>query len=232
MKQVERPEFKTKAHVVFDDLRQRIASGALIPGERLLLKSIAQEFGCSEIPVREAFRSLAAGGFVELVPHGGAHVSAPNVQDIAELTEIRALLEPEATWLAAQRLDEAALLELDRILIDMAAVASAEHAPAYGALNRRFHDVILSHCPNRRLATTINDIWDRAERGRLVYLKGSNFIADSLAQHTEMVRLIRAGDFAALRELSVRHSQFGLRAVHDLVAWEDQSGARKVGSHR
>jgi DNA-binding GntR family transcriptional regulator len=232
MKQPARYEFKTKAHAVFDDLRQRIAAGALVPGERLLLKSIAQEFGCSEIPVREAFRSLAAGGFVELVPHGGAHVSAPNVNEIAELTEIRALLEPEATCLAAEKLDEAALVELETVLVEMSAVASSEYAPEYGALNRRFHDIILSRCPNRKLAGMINDLWDRAERGRLVYLKGSNFLADSHAQHTEMVQLIRARDFGALRDLSIRHSQFGLQAVRDLAGWEEQIGARRVASRR
>jgi DNA-binding GntR family transcriptional regulator len=225
----ERIEFRTKAHIVFDELRQRISAGALIPGERLLLRSIANEFGCSEIPVREAFRSLAAGGFVQLIPHGGAHVSAPNVTEIAELTQIRALLEPEATWLAAQQLDATAIADLDAILIQMAAVASPEHASEYGALNRRFHDGILSHCSNIKLAVMIGDLWDRAERGRLVYLKGASFIADSLAQHTEMVRLIRTRDFDALRELSIRHSQFGLDAVRDLAGWTEKTAIGKVG---
>jgi DNA-binding GntR family transcriptional regulator len=237
LKQAERqgfktPGFKTKAHVVFDDLRQRIASGALVPGERLLLRSVAEDFGCSEIPVREAFRSLAAGGFVELVPHGGAHVSAPNVKEIAELTQIRALMEPEATYLAAQELDDAALADLDKMLTEMSAIASAEHAQEYGALNRRFHDRILSACPNQKLYSMINDLWDRAERGRLVYLRGTSFIAESLAQHTEMVRLIRARDFDELRELSDRHSQFGLQAVRDLAGWEELPETRKVGSRR
>jgi DNA-binding GntR family transcriptional regulator len=232
VKHPERNGFRTKAQIVFDDLQQRIASGELVPGERLLLKSIAQEFGCSEIPVREAFRSLAAAGFVELVPHGGAHVSAPNVQDIVELTEIRALLEPEATCLAAERLGEAALVELEAVLAQMSALGRAKDAPKYGALNRRFHDIILSGCPNRKLAALINDLWDRAERGRLVYLKGSKFLAESLAQHTEMIRLIRKRDFVALRALSVRHSQFGLQAVRDLAEWQEQRAARKVGTSR
>jgi len=78
----------------------------------------------------------------------------------------------------------------------------------------------------------INDLWDRAERGRLVYLKGSNFLADSHAQHTEMLQLIRARDFGALRDLSIRHSQFGLQAVRDLAGWEEQIGARRVASRR
>jgi DNA-binding GntR family transcriptional regulator len=228
----DRVEFKTKAHIVFDELRRRISSGVLVPGERLLLKSVAGEFGCSEIPVREAFRSLAAGGFVELIPHGGAHVSSPNVSEIAELTQVRALLEPEATYLAAPLMDAAALQELEALLVSMAAVASADQAPEYGALNRRFHDCILAFCPNAKLKAMIADLWDRAERGRLVYLRGTEFIADSMAQHTEMVRLIKARDFTALRELSVRHSQFGLDAVRDLAGWSDKSVIRKVGSIR
>ena len=204
----------------------------MIPGERLLLRTIAQQFSCSEIPVREAFRSLAARGFVELVPHGGAHVSAPNVNEIADLTETRALLEPDATFLAAQLLQDGDLRELDSILVAMVAAANADARAEYGALNRRFHDVILARCPNRKLVEIINDLWDRAERGRLVYLKGQEFIEESLAQHTEIVRLIRARDFAALRGLSVRHSQFRLAAIRELADWEAQAPLRRTGNFR
>ncbi len=232
MKELGRVEHKTKALVVFEDLRRQIASGTLVPGERLLLRSIAQQFSCSEIPVREAFRSLAARGFVELVPHGGAHVSAPKVNEIAELTETRALLEPEATFLAAQLLEDGDLRELDSILVAMAAAAGADARSEYGVLNRRFHDVILARCPNRKLVEIINDLWDRAERGRLVYLKGREFIAESLAQHTEIVRLIRERDFSALRGLSVRHSQFGLAAIRELADWEAQAPLRRAGNLR
>ena len=218
--------------MVFDDLRRQIASGVLVPGERLLLRSIAQQFNCSEIPVREAFRSLAARGFVELVPHGGAHVSAPKVNEIAELTETRALLEPEATFLAAQLIEASDLRELDSLLVAMAAAADANASAEYGTLNRRFHDVILARCPNRKLVEVINDLWDRAERGRLVYLKGPEFIAESLSHHTEMVRLIRDRDFAALRNLSMRHSRFGLSAIRELADWEGPAALRRAGNLR
>eukprot|EP01031_Cornospumella_fuschlensis_P051653 gene51653-63149_t len=93
-------DFQTKTQVIFTELKQRILEGSLTPGERLLLKAVAEEFRCSEIPVREAFRSLEARGFVELIPHSGAYVTSLRVDEIFQYTQIRALLEPEASFLA------------------------------------------------------------------------------------------------------------------------------------
>lgn len=225
-----RAVFKTKSEIIADDLRIRINSGEIAPEQRLLLKDIARDFSCSEIPVRDALRSLAAASLVELVPHGGAYVSRPNVDEIIELTEVRALLEPEATCLSAPHLTPAAIDELDYLLREMATPAARRDPALYGQLNRRFHAVIIGACPNRKLVAMIADVWDRAQRGMLVYKRGDAFIAESLRHHAEFVRLIRAGDLAGLRALSERHSQFGLDAVRELRGWEATSTLKRTAT--
>lgn len=212
-----RVEFRTKAQIVFDELRRRIVAGTLASGERLLLKSVAEEFQCSEIPVREAFRSLAAIGLVDLVPHGGAHVSTLRVEDIIELTEIRALLEPEAVVAALPYIGTKLLAQLDDMQAEMEAVAARDDGVDFGRLNREFHGRIIDHSPNRKLAALINDLWARAERGRVVFRKGAGHLRISLEQHREMLAAMHAGDETELRRIATVHSQFGLAAVRELA---------------
>jgi DNA-binding GntR family transcriptional regulator len=210
-------EFRTKAQIVFDELRRRIVAGTLKPGERMLLKSVAEEFECSEIPVREAFRSLAAIALVDLVPHGGAHVSVLRVEDIIELTEIRALLEPEAVTAALPHIGAQALAQLEELQSEMEAVAARADGVDFGRLNREFYGLIIDHSPNRKLAALINDLWARAERGRVVFRKGSEHLRISLDQHREMLAAIRAGRTSDLMRIATAHSQFGLQAVRQLA---------------
>jgi DNA-binding GntR family transcriptional regulator len=212
-----RPEFRTKAQMVFEALRQRIASGLLEPGTRLLLRSVAEEFECSEIPVREAFRSLAAVGMVDLVPHGGAHVSVLRTEDLVELTEIRALLEPEATVTALPHLGAAALAQLERLAKEMEAAAARLDGVAFGRLNRLFHGLIVDHCPNRKLAALINDVWERAERGRAVFRDDAFHLEESVRQHRALLAAIRARAMDDLRRRAEDHSRFGLEAVRRLA---------------
>jgi DNA-binding GntR family transcriptional regulator len=213
-----RPEFRTKAQMVFEALRQRIASGVLTPGTRLLLRTIAEEFDCSEIPVREAFRSLAAVGMVDLVPHGGAHVSVLRAEELIELTEIRALLEPEATVSALTYLDAAALEQLERLDEEMAAAAARLDGVAFGRLNRRFHGLIVEYCPNRKLAGLINDVWERAERGRAVFRNDTFHLEESVRQHRGLLEAMRGRATEDLRRRAEEHSRFGLEAVRRLAA--------------
>jgi len=212
-----RLEFRTKAQIVFDALRQRIVAGMLQPGTRLLLRSVAEEFDCSEIPVREAFRSLAAVGMVDLVPHGGAHVSILRAQDLIELTEIRALLEPEANVTALPHIDADALARLERLSEQMETAATKRDGVAFGRLNRLFHGLIVEHCPNRRLVALINDVWERAERGRAVFRNDAAHLEASVLQHHAMLVAIRARAADDLRRLSEEHSHFGLEAVRRLA---------------
>ncbi|TCT00602.1 GntR family transcriptional regulator [Aquabacter spiritensis] len=218
-------DFQTKTQVVFGELKQRILEGSLQPGTRLLLKAVADEFGCSEIPVREAFRSLEARGFVELVPHSGAYVTQLRVEEILDYTHIRTLLEPEANFLAAPLLDKAAIKLLKTINTEMADRRRAKSAARYSELNRTFHRTILGFCPNQKLVANIEDVWDRGERGSQVFKRGPAFVAEATAQHDAMIHLIEQRDFEGFRTLSRQHAQFNLDAIRALMAEAAESAA-------
>lgn len=217
MAEVRRLDFRTKAKIVFDGLKDRIVSGGLPPGARLTLKPIAEEFECSEIPVREAFRSLQAAGLIELVPHTGAFVAGIDVEALSELTEIRAILEPEATAAAVGHMDTATLATLRAMLDQMRKFAGRNAAADFGRINRQFHDLILTKCPNRQLAALVGDLWARADRGFLVYRNGAQFLQEALKQHIEILDAIESGDVETVRRRAGEHSRFGLEAVRSLL---------------
>jgi DNA-binding GntR family transcriptional regulator len=213
-----RSEYRTRSQVVLEDLRDRISAGTLAPGDRLLLKPISEEFGCSEIPVREALRALQAEGYISVIPHVGAFVTAPNIDELVQLTEIRAILEPEATVAAAPHINAELQAQLRDMLAEMRELIGNGASEEYGRLNRRFHGFILERAPNQKMVSLVKDLWGQADRGRLVYKKGPEFLVESVRQHADIVDAIARRDYPALREMVVAHSQYGLNAVRSLAA--------------
>ena len=140
--EVIRPDYRTRSQVILEELRDRISTGTLAPGDRLLLKPISEEFGCSEIPVREALRALQSEGLITVIPHTGAFVSAPNIDELVELTEVRSILEPEATVAAAPHIDAKMVAKLRDMLAEMRRLMKRNAAEDYGRLNRRFHTAL------------------------------------------------------------------------------------------
>ncbi len=230
---VEPQPFRTKAQIVTDALQRQIMFGALAPRQRLLLRDVARQFGCSEIPVRDAFRALSAMGLITLIPHGGAFVAPFDLQELVDLTAVRALLEPEATCQAAARITPEALDELDALNVEMRQCIDTLRVDEFGLLNRRFHSRIIGFAHNRCLVEEIEGLWDRAQRGRLVYARGLPHLLQSHEQHTAIIALLREGDLEALRAASMAHSRFGLAAIRELEGFSfdgAEGGSPRTGS--
>ena len=102
----------TRAGAVAEKLRRLIQSGEIAPGSRLRQNELAERFGVSTTPVREAFAELAREGIVRLDAHRGATVFRPSLDELIEIYEIRGALEPLATELAAARATDDELAEL------------------------------------------------------------------------------------------------------------------------
>src|SRR5690242_1323170 len=101
---------------VAEKLREKIVQGDIQEGEQLRQDAIAQEFAVSRIPVREALRQLEAEGLITIVPHRGAVVSLLSCDEIEELFEIRAILEPEVLRVSIPNLKESDFANAEKIL--------------------------------------------------------------------------------------------------------------------
>src|SRR6476646_10389260 len=142
---------ETSAVRVREQLQDAILEGVLKPGERLRAEALAQRFGTSRTPIREALLQLEGQGLVAVEPNRGAVVRAFDREDLLDLYNVRALLEPAAAALAATRRDAFQLVRLG-MLCDV-----AEHAPVEDQIdyNEQFHRIIAEAAGSPRLAVAM-----------------------------------------------------------------------------
>ncbi|MBB4064463.1 GntR family transcriptional regulator [Gellertiella hungarica] len=136
-------------------LAERIIRGELMPGTRLRQDHVAEEFGASHVPVREAFRRLEAQGLAISEPRRGVRVASFDLSEVKEVAEMRAALEVLALKHAAPHLTAAILDEAEEATREGDAAGDVR---AWEAANRRFHRLILSTCGMPRLIASIDDL--------------------------------------------------------------------------
>ena len=136
-------------------LREEITTGQLAAGARLRQKEIAQRFGVSYTPVREAFGLLQSEGLVQIDPHRGVTVFLPDIQDLIEHYEIRIALEVLATEKAAKLFQEQDAPALTAILDEMVATTDAVR---FVELNHQFHMQLYRLGERPRLLMMIEDL--------------------------------------------------------------------------
>ncbi|MFJ4643776.1 GntR family transcriptional regulator [Streptomyces bobili] len=194
---------------VLATLRQEIISGLLHPGDRLVERELAERFGVSRVPVREAIRALVAEGFVLFETPRRTVVRRLSPTDVKELFELREALEVYAAGLAASRATPEALTEL-RELLDLAAGATrAGDAEAITDINTRFHDRILALAGNSLLISVMEPV-----DGRLRWLTRQNEEwPQLLTEHHELYEAIASGDPARARTHALHHVQANYRST-------------------
>jgi len=151
---------------IADRLRSMILSGELAPGERIRQEELADEFGASRIPVREALRILVTDGLVTMVANQGAWVSSLSMEECTEQYLIRERIEPLLLRQSMPNLTEATFAELEALITRMEAVSSVGE---FIALDREFHALTYSGCPTGTLADIIDQLWNTTQHYRRVY---------------------------------------------------------------
>ena len=184
---------------VRDLLEEAILEGELKPGERLRAEALAQRFGTSRTPIREALLQLEGQGLVDVEPNRGAVVRAFDREDLLDLYRVRALLEPAAAALAATKIEFPARDRL-RMLCDAAETASVEDQIDY---NEQFHRIIAeaSGSPRLRAAMRATSGIPRAFRHR--FWQSDAQRAESLLCHRRIVDAFKTRD-APLAEAVMR----------------------------
>ena len=128
--------------VVCETLREAIRSGVLKPGERLMEIQLADELGVSRTPVREAMRKLELEGYVIMLPRRGTYVANISIRDINEVFEIRTTLDALASGLAAERITEEELEQLERLLVSIGENIETRNMKKVVEDDMEFHDIL------------------------------------------------------------------------------------------
>ena len=192
-------------------LRQRIFRRELEPGSWIDEVKLAQEYGISRTPLREALKVLAAEGLVTMKVRRGAYVTEVSEQDLAEVYHLLALLESDAAAVVAERATDAELKELQKLHKELeAAVKDRER---FFAVNERFHMRLLELAANRWRNQMVADLRKVMKLHRHNSLLKSGRVRESLAEHAAIVQALAQRDAAAARERMQEHFRNGLEAA-------------------
>ena len=188
---------------VADQLRRMILTGRRKPGDRLVEDKLSTELGVSRVPIREALRTLAAEGLIDLPPRRGASVAAMSSGIAKDLVEVRATLEGLNARLAARHHEDAIIAELEQVLTEGNRAARSGNVDDLVRLNGAFHDKLAQAGQNSIL-------WDimRTLRERTSLLFAANTAARSREDWDEHSRILAAvidGDEEMAALLATRH---------------------------
>ena len=213
-----------KSRSIYLALRERILSNDIEPGTRLVLRDVGNQYQASDIPVREALRMLERDGLVETAPYVGARVTTLTAKEVEETYFIRSHLESIATGLAADRINENELAELDVLMAKMDAAVEAQDGPTFSDLNREFHRTIIASCGNDMLRELAMDIWQHHSGFQRVFRRVPDRLAISQREHEGIMAALRAHDSEEAARLALLHK----RSVQDAVSTLVDEGAAEA----
>jgi len=202
-------------------LRQMLVEGRIAPGAKLNERELCEELSVSRTPLREAIKTLAAEGLVELLPNRGAIALQLGEADILNTFEVMAGLEGLSGELAAQRIDEDALNEIKAMHFEMKAAYTRRDLSNYYRLNAAIHRAINEAANNPVLTATYNQVNARLQALRFRSNQDGEKWARAMAEHDQMVAALEARDGAALRAVLVAH----LGHKRDVVAEQLRAAA-------
>ena len=199
---------------VYEDVLARIMDGSLEPGTPLRIGAIAQRVGVSQTPVREGLVRLEATGLIRHLPLRGYIVAPPlGPDELAHLTDARALLEPEIVAQAVRRAEPTLIARLEA---SQHAARAAPTGPTYRdyapylRASADFHAILTAACANPYLAAAVTNLPVHVQRFRLFGAGGVSDAAVSIAEHERILAAVIAKDPVAARQAMADHIQ----AVH------------------
>ncbi|WP_439138056.1 GntR family transcriptional regulator [Roseicyclus sp.] len=209
-------------------LEQAILTGEFANGERLDEARLCERYAVSRTPIRETFQRLAGSGLIELVPHRGAFVRYPAFDEVVEMFEVMAELEAFCGRLAARRVTDALLAQIDQTVAACEVSAAEGDADSYYRENERFHHLIYEASGNGFLAAEAARLHRRLQPFRRMQLRLRGRLRQSLDEHRRIAEALRNGNSdVAAATLSAHVSVQGER-FNDLMASYRSSVQRRA----
>jgi len=203
----------TAQEAVLAELRRSIITGDLRPGEQVRQDALADRYGVSRVPLREALKILEGEGQVIYRPHRGYFVAELDVDDLREVYRIRDLLESEAVRTAVPRLTEDDLQRLSDAATDVDRADALGDLAAMTAANRRFHFTLIEAAGMPRLARLTRILWDATDAYRSVYYADTAHRRVVHDEHHAVIKAIRAGETEEAVRLLRDHREHAVEAV-------------------
>lgn len=202
---------------VLNQLRDMIIEGQLKPGTRINEGQVGAMLGVSRTPLREAIKTLASEGLVEIIPAKGAIVRRFTEGDIREILEVLKALEQAAARLACKGASDAVIGEIKALHDEMLRLYVARNRLNYFKLNQAIHSAMVRASGNSVLAQTHEQLQARIKRIRFIGNETPERWAAAVAEHDEMMVALLARDGERLSEILGRHLDNTVDRVRDAI---------------
>ncbi|CAN5402824.1 GntR family transcriptional regulator [soil metagenome] len=213
---------------VTEGVRLQITSGQLRSGAALSEIALAEEYGVSRTPVREALKQLQTEGLVTIRPRVGTFVSAPSRLEINELFQMKEILEGAAVRLFAARGDIPELHQLRANVAKADEAVAAGDAEAYALLVEEFHEIIIRGAGNEKLAQHYRMMMNQLAYSRLVQTSLSlpGRLVESESEHHRVIEIISAKDGTTAERMMREHVRASQQALLDAMVFAEEHGSR------
>jgi DNA-binding GntR family transcriptional regulator len=189
---------QTLREKILENIRDAILKGTLKAGERVSEPDLAERYGISRTPIREAFRQLESEGYLTVVPRKGAVVTALSERDVEEFYSIKSILEGYAARLAAEKLTDKDIDRLKAINDRLAKLATAGDVKTFFRIHNEFHEQFIRASGNEKLLELIQQLLKKFDRLRIASLSLPGRMEISVQEHEKIIDAFveRDGDTA------------------------------------
>ncbi|MFC9122793.1 GntR family transcriptional regulator [Streptomyces sp. NPDC057067] len=206
---------RTGRSAVSSGIREALAAGDMVPGQRLVEQELSEVFRATRSSVREALQDLAAEGLVELIPRRGARVRVISVEEAIQITECRALLEGLCARRAAQYAADEVRRELKEIGSAMTRAVEDGDPDAYSVLNRRLHECVGEVSDQKVAQALLERMNGQMVRYQFRLALRPGRPAQSLPQHLAIIEAVVAGDPDAAEAAARAHVESVVEALRE-----------------
>ncbi|MDO9277246.1 MAG: GntR family transcriptional regulator [Polaromonas sp.] len=186
-------------------LREMLVESRIAPGAKLNERELSEVLNVSRTPLREAIKMLAAEGLVELLPNRGAIAVELSEADVLNTFEVMAGLEAQSGELAAERITDAELVEIQAMHYEMLAAYTRRDLPAYYRLNSAIHAAINAAAKNPVLSATYRQVNARLQALRFRSNQDGDKWGAAMKEHEQMIDALTQRNPAAMRAVLLSH---------------------------
>ncbi len=190
---------------VAESLRAALVSGRMVPGTTYSIPALAEQFGVSATPVREAMLDLVNEGIMAAVPNKGFRVVELSDAELDQITELRRLLEVPTVGELAGAIDRAAIRRLRSLADAVSDAARRGDVVAYVEADRELHLALLAEAGNPRLVEMVGRLRDQSRLYGLEQLAADGVLVDSAVEHVRLIDALESGDRRAAARVMSHH---------------------------
>ena len=203
----------TLREIILENIRDAIVSGSLKAGSRVSEPELAERYGISRTPIREAFRQLESEGYLTVTPRRGAVVSELSPKDVEEFYAIKSIMEGYAARRACENMSAKNLERLQAINDKLAELARIGDIKHFFKVHSEFHELFIKAADNEKLHELITSLVTRFQRLRFTSLSLPGRMEISVQEHEKIIAAFRNKDADLAETLVRQNAEYGGRVL-------------------